>query len=212
MSPPEGASTARKDILGAVCAGWSSWTVDGEYVLKKVCATVKRMLRDRGCEEVYGASNASEVQSSIDRGEVTITGGPCPSVVVYFTADERTPVRTVRAVLETHPDADCIVLMSLEGFTPFAKKEVVAGHRPLQSLQYRNYIHCLVDHACVPKHRRVPPSETTDDVSSYPTIYVTDPVCQYYDLRPGDVVEHVRIVGTTDPVPFRRRVTSAATT
>ena len=206
MSEQQRSATAvHESVSAAVASSWTSWHVDGKWVLGKVLETVREMLRDRGCEDVHGAVTVDDVEEMSANCEPVLVGGPSPLVVVYMSADDKTPVRRVRSVVEQHGDAHCIVMFSVDGMTPFAKKEVT-DRCPLQGLQYRHYVRNITKHVSVPTHKKVTCPAGTD-MSVYPSLLVRDPVSQYYDFRAGDLVEHVRIVGMTDPVPFRRYVT-----
>ena len=206
---PSVASTTpqARDIHSTISASWSDWPLDTEWIVRHVCSTIRDMLSARGYESTEGATCAAEVNETIRQGQPTITAGPNSEVVVYFLLEDRVSVKTVRSMLDVHSLSKNIMLLSVDGFTPFAKKELLTynGVPIVEGFNYRNCVHPVVDHTTVGWHRReqLPPSE---DVTNYPTMSSTDVISQYYGFLPGDIVSCQRYVGTTDPITFYRRV------
>ena len=109
---------------------------------------------------------------------------------VFFPKNKKLKVGTLR----TLGQADAIFVSEL-GITPFAKKEL--KKKSCQIFSYDELIVPVARHVDVPPHRRLPKEERDRLEKKYPTKLLpllpeSDPICKYYNFRPGDVVEITR--------------------
>lgn len=178
---------------------------DGWDVLQRVVTTCEQMLGDRGCTRI---THARDLAACLRETTPVMRGRGDRSVDVYVHGEERVGVKYARAVLDasTTADPDCrVVIVSVEGPTPFTRKECEG--RPVQFFAARDLCYNVTRHALVPRHERV---ASHPDVASLPRILDTDRVVQYYDWPVGACVRVVRVFGGHEPVSFFRVVVSAA--
>ena len=86
-------------------------------------------------------------------------------------------------MIESLPSGHRAVFVGSGVPTPHSKKEMIASDA--QYFQTNELRFPVTDHPLVPPHRKVdapPPGKL-------PGIEESDPVCRYYWLKPGDVVE-----------------------
>lgn len=185
--------------------------LDGERLLQRIVGTLSEMLHDRGCAPV-----AFHGLAAIERDEPLFVGHreDRPTVVVYFATEERVGVKTARALLEDarkRADDPEVVVVSLEGPTPYTKREL-EGNASVQ-FQIAKYLTAnRARHRLVPKHTRLTPTErealgVAD--SALPRILDTDPVVQYYMFPVGSVVRIDRSCGSEVRPYFRLVVASS---
>lgn len=164
--------------------------------LSAVVQTAADMLRDRGCSEVTRvASDPGELQACVEAQEPAVEGAPHPRTAVFLLPVDRISVKQVRAVLRDYPTLDVAVLVSLEGPTSFAKKEVDATCRErLHFFTFKELTYNVTRHHLVPIHRLASAAVAAAlDPARLPKLLATDPVARYYNFRPGDVVEIDRV-------------------
>ena len=155
-----------------------------------VVQTAADMLRDRGCAEVTRvAADVGELRACMEAQEPVVEGAPHPRTGVFLLPVDRVSVKQVRNVLRDYPAMDVAVLVSLEGPTSFAKKEVDATCRGrVHFFTFKELTYNVTKHHLVPAHR-LAPEPTTLDPARLPKLLATDPVARHYDFRPGAVVE-----------------------
>ena len=149
------------------------------------------MLHDRGC-------------ASVERcGELKIEGRGEVEVDVHICVDEdKVGVKYARArVEESGPGVDMVVV-SVDGPTPFTKKEFGS----IQFCLARDLCVNITRHALVPKHERVDAPPAGIDAASLPVILHTDPVVMYYNFPPGTILRISRVFGGHEPTFYYRVV------
>lgn len=166
---------------------------DGHEVHRRVLRTCEEMLRDRGCARV-------------ERLDEPALRGRDPDIDVHVLDEERVSVKAARAALDARAhDGVQVVIVSLEGPTPFARRECGGG--PVQFFCARDLCVNVTRHALVPKHERVENAPVPRALM--PRILDTDRVVQYHNWPVGTVVRVWRCFGGHEPVPYFRVVTAA---
>lgn len=170
---------------------------DGGANLQRILATCEQMLKDRGCAYVHRTSSG-EPQL---RGH----GEEVGDIDVYvYTEEDKVGVKWVRSVLERPA---FVVVISLEGPTPFTRKE--CDPQRIQFLLARDMCVNVTRHALVPKHERVDAPPPGISVAALPKILDTDPIVQYHNWPHGTVLRILRRFGGHEPVPYYRTVVPA---
>ena len=173
-----------------------------------VVRTCTEMLQDRGCVDVDAASDVGSIIRCITDVQPVLRGsGAGVSTFIFFVAEERVAVKSIRSIMEDHGGGmDAMLFVSTDGPTTFAKREAHAqwGSR-VQFFKYRDLSVNITHHVLVPKHERYLGAREHKD-ENYPRILVTDPVCQYYNFVIGDLVRIERTHGCTQPFPYYRLV------
>ena len=105
----------------------------------------------------------------------------------------------------TLPPVRPSIVVSLEGPTPFARKE--CGDIVPFLLARPVYVH-VAHHRLVPRHSLAPSAPKGVDASQLPRIVDSDAVAQYYAWPVGSVVEIERCFGGNEPIPYFRQVVS----
>lgn len=157
-----------------------------------VARTAADMLRDRGCAEVEAlAADPGELRARMEAQEPVVDGSPHPRTAVFLLPVDRVSVKQVRTVLRDYPSLDAAVLVSLEGPTSFAKREVDATCRDrVHFFTLKELTYNVTRHHLVPPHRLAPAGAIGAlDPARLPKLLATDPVARHYDFRPSDVVE-----------------------
>ena len=163
--------------------------------------TCEEMLRDRGCARVTCEADALE---TIRDGTPLLRGrGGRVDYDIYVHGEERVGVKFARNVLEASDSS--VVIVSIEGPTPFTRKECEG--RPVQFLLARDLCYNVTHHALVPHHERVAEAPAPPD--KLPKILDTDSVAQYHGWPVGTVVRVWRHFGGHEPVPYFRVVALA---
>ena len=171
---------------------------DGHEILRRIVKTSKEMLADRG---YTGMKRAPDVVEAVVAGEPVLTAD---GVAVYIHGEEKVGVKFARAVLDSGLPR-CVVV-SLEGPTPFTRKEF--ENSALQFLLAKQMCVNVTHHALVPKHERTTEPPRGVAIASLPLLLTTDPVVQYYDWPEGTVVKIHRAFSGHEPVPYYRVVAS----
>ena len=173
----------------------------------RVVLTCEEMLRDRGCASVARADDLAKALEEGTRPVLRGRGGP-RDVDVYVHAEERVGVKYARAVLEASGDGVTCLVVSVEGPTPFTRKECEG--KPMEFFCARELVYNVTKHHLVPPHEVVPepPEGTTRD--TLPKMLETDPVARYYAWPVGTVVRVVRRFGGCEPIPYFRVVVGSS--
>lgn len=176
---------------------------EGRDVIERILNTCEQMLHDRGCLHVSRTANALEVIAEASRPVLSGSTAEGRRIEVYVHGDEKVGVKFARQLVEQSEDAD-LVIVSLEGPTPFTRKECEG--RRVQFLLARDVCFNVTHHHLVPKHEVVPcpPFDLTPD--QLPRILDTDPIVQYYNWPVGTVVRVWRCYGGYEPTPYFRLV------
>ena len=178
-------------------------TGSGEDVLKRVLATAHTMLCDRGCR---GVTIVSDPLRNILSNEPVIVSDSC---IVYVHAEDKVGVKAARTMGDAaHQTGKLVVCISVQGPTPFTRRECVEQERLIQFLLLRQCCFPIVHHTLVPSH--VPVTDHGFDVANLPKILVTDAVVQYYNFPVGTVLKIERNFGGHEPTVYYRVVTPGA--
>lgn len=178
-----------------------------DVTILQILNVCTQMLEDRGLTITHRVTGAAEVYRCVEQQAPVVTGvhptsGSCTCVI--FHGEERVPIRVVRTLVAQSAH-DYVVILSFLGATSFTRRETQASNRRIQFLRYDEMIHNITHHACVPAHSRYDgPREFSDD--DYPKLLQSDPVAQYYDFQPGDLVRIRRRFETHDHADYLRIV------
>ena len=191
----------REAVLGRLGRVHCALQADGEGVLRAVLKTCQEMLLDRGCLSVRASEDPVR---DIVRGARVVWGtdGGGSTTDVYVSAEDKVAVKFVRGL----PPADCVVVVSVDGPTPYTRRE--CEKQRIQFVSCRRLYSNVTRHELVVPHVAVAaPADV--DVDDLPKIFDTDPVVQYYNWPVGTVVRTERFVGGHEPIPYFRVVTPA---
>lgn len=174
---------------------------DGKDALGRTVLTCQQMLKDRGCTQI---TLAPDPDASVENGNPPLLRGEGGDSVVevYVHSEDKVGVKFVRSVLES-ADGD-VVVVSLEGPTPFTKKE--CDGKRIQFFLMKDMCVNITHHALVPKHERMDQPPVGMRVEHLPIILETDPVVQYYNWPIGTIVRVWRCFGGHEPIPYFRVV------
>ena len=179
-----------------------SINVDGFAVIEKILKTCQEMLTDRGFTKIVTSQNlASDILNSkyIMRG----TGEGLKTTDVFMCTEDKAGVKFVRSILE---DNNFVICISVEGPTPFTKKE--ADETRIQFMSCSRLCTNVTKHQLVPKHTKV---ETCSyDKEKLPKILITDPIVQYYNWPIGTVVHTKRVLAGHEPIDYFRVVSGSS--
>ena len=138
-------------------------------------------------------------------------------VYIYLSNENKVGVRTLRKIREESASggaAHCI-LISKEGLTPFASRELRESERTGTMEVFKKSELCMpiVHHMLVPQHTPLTKaqkaqllSELGCKASALPKLKETDPVARYYCFQPGTVVKIMRTIGSLEMEPYFRIV------
>lgn len=183
---------------------------NGHAVLDRVLTTCEEMLLDRGCVEVQRRD--ADLLSCIESGTRPVMHGirsDETTTLVYVHAEDKVGIKYARAVVEhlSHP-SDKAIIVSLDGPTPFTRKECDDGR--VQFMLAKDLCVNKTKHVLVPRHVPVdapPPGVRREDL---PKILETDPIVQYYDFPHGTILKMCRTFGGHETIPYFRVVTAAS--
>ena len=145
--------------------------------MDSVIATLDRMMLDRGQGKVLDSKST----------RLSFMQRRYASTTVFVVRSRKMKVTTVRSMIEGLPAGHRAVFVGAGVPTSFSKKEIKASMS--QYFMTKELLFPVTDHPLVPLHKKVaaPPSGMAKQ--DLPGIEETDPVCRYYWLKPGDVVE-----------------------
>ena len=183
---------------------------DGTGILARILTTCEQMLVDRGCVSV---TRVDDVGSTIESGSAPAMQGVHADgsrTCVYIHADDKVGIKFARAVLEMNDgeaSTNNIVIVSLDGPTPFTRKECEG--RNVQFMLTKDVCVNKTRHHLVPKHVPVddPPPGIGKD--SLPKIMDSDPIVQYYNFKKGTILRMQRVWGGHETIPYFRVVAAA---
>lgn len=176
-------------------------SIDGEEVVRTVIRTLKEMMMDRGYLPLPSETSEDDWPN---RFPFRFAHKERGSASVHLCSEEKVPVKFLRQCSESGSDLDVIV--SLEGPTPFTKKEADSmAERRFQFFLVKDLARNKTKHRLVPKHSLCDDYSPPDGIT-IPKLLQTDPICQYYDFPLGSIVKIERRVGVHSTAPFYRRV------
>ena len=187
---------------------------DYTVVLGRTLTTCIEMLRDRGYNVTNDCRTIGDISYKIEHAEFILCGENAAgeTTLVYFHNEERIGVKHLR--MWSEQNANCnIIIVSLEGPTAFTKKEAEQSYKNVQFFIFKDVCKNITKHSLVPKHEKVDPSSLpfrcgSDD--EWPKLYTSDPIAQYYNFKPGDLIRITRTLGYPEPVYYYRLVCQAS--
>lgn len=117
----------------------------------------------------------------------------------------------LRVFLDKYPEQHKIVIV--HDMSKKAVQFIIHNYTDTEIFNEKDLMLNLVDHVDIPKHVPMSEEEKEDFFKKYnctikqmPKIKDSDPVCRYYNLRPGTLVKILRPSETGGIVPFYRLV------
>jgi DNA-directed RNA polymerase subunit H (RpoH/RPB5) len=170
---------------------------NGQRTLECILKTCSEMFCDRGAvRTTTGQDDSGFVVHGWDQNDEE-------SMRVHLCTEDRIGVRLARTLLEA-ADGLPLVLVSIEGPTPFTRRECAS-----QRVQFFNANTMCVNvsrHQLVPRHQRIDKAPYSLDPEHLPCILEGDSVVQYYNWPVGTIVKIDRVFGGSEPVPYYRVV------
>ena len=201
-------STTSEQFLQGLGSIHESVRGDGRTTLKRILNTCEEMLRDRKCTEVHVEHN---VLDAIEQGNRPVIYGTCAdgsATSVYIHVEEKVGIKFARALLEAARENESIVIVSLEGPTPFIRKE--CDDKKIQFMNAKDVCVNKTRHFLVPKHEKVESPPDGVLVCDLPKISEMDPIVQYYNFEVGSILKMMRTFGGHEKIPYYRVVTAAS--
>lgn len=197
-------------MLGNILCTLDSSALDD--VLQKVFQTCTEMVEDRGFSIVESRNPSSTSVSGSAVVPVIVAQRQGMTLWVVFHTDDKIGVRTIRQLLDEMEAADVgtTLLVSKEGPTPFSKREL-GPESNIQCFQYKQLVFNISRCAICPQHTLLDDTElatlrqTYDlkSIASLPRLYLSDPICRYFDFPKGGVVSISRTFGGNRSMYYR---------
>lgn len=144
------------------------------------------------------------------------TGNPCGC---WLTNERKVGVKTVRKMRADASNLTLahVFLVTPEGLTPFARKELRAEDAPrVEVFTKAQLAFNVTRHWLVPTHTALTPTQKKKllgglgcKTSALPKLKDSDPVAHYFGWPPGTVVRINRRIGTMEPETYYRVVIAA---
>jgi DNA-directed RNA polymerase subunit H (RpoH/RPB5) len=171
-------------------------------ILLSVSKTCKEMLTDRGHTNVRVHADAVDRMTN---GRAVIEAND-PDIVVFFHNEHRISVKSLRGWLNS--SAENIVVVSIEGPTPFTKREAASLESRIEFFTFRELVVNVTRHHLVPMHRlfegALPFSVKSEE--DWPKIDANDIVVRYYKFPVDGIIEIRRSFGNPEVYKYYRRV------
>lgn len=185
--------------------------VAGDELFARICTVSHQMLTDRG----YDVPRYTPAHALAAAAEGVVVASGCrkdgDKAALFLDFDDRTGVKRIRSLIEAH-EGVMIVVVSLDGITPFAKRELLGNDR-IQIFLARELVHNVTHHSLVPKHEALSDDEVESVSERYnilPNHWMilpqTDPVARYYAWPVGTIVRIERTGVSQDVHVVYRRV------
>ena len=179
---------------------------DGSRNLRSILNTCREMLHDRGFDGV----SQRALDEDPDGTGLVLSGTSSQSgdrISVHVCMEDRVGVKFARGVLESMDEDVVHVVVSIDGPTPFTRKEC-------QQIQFFTALELcknVTRHCLVPRHQRIDAEQLPPgmQVHHLPKILDTDRVVQYYNWQCGTVVKIKRVFGGYEPIDYFRVVAPA---
>lgn len=174
--------------------------------------TIETMFYDRGWSQVkvlYQGTDPCLVCTCKDsHGEL---------VMVFLSKENKVGVRVLRKLRTESTGAGSMhcILLSLNGLTPFANKELIDSdtENVVELFQKSELCMPVIHHHLVPPHVPLTKAQKSQllqelgcKASALPKLKESDPVARYLYLRPGTVVKIQRCIGNLESEPYFRIV------
>ena len=179
---------------------------DGSRNLRNILRTCREMIEDRGFDEV----SEDDLERDTSGTGLVMCGTSSDNgarVSVYICMEDRVGVKFGRNVLEASDDDVDNIVVSIDGPTPFTRREC-------QRVQFFTALELcknVTRHCLVPRHRRIDADQLPRgmQMDRLPRILDTDRVVQYYNWPCGTVVKIRRVFGGYEPIDYFRVVAPA---
>ena len=191
-----------EDVLARFGRIHASIHGDGLQIITQVLNTCEEMLKDRAYSQVTKVSNILETMK-ICRPVIMGRDGVQDDVDVYLHNEDRIGVKFIRGL----PTDRSILIVSIEGTTPFTRKE--CEDRKVQFMFARELCYNITKHQLVPKFEVVSTPPNGVELSQLPKMLCADPVVQYFNWPIDTIVRVWRCFGGHEPIPYYRRVAVA---
>lgn len=161
-----------------------------------VQSTVVEMLQDRGYTRVEKKGDELEAEDPLTNKKI----------LVYYVSDPKVNVKNIK-MIKSHLDkidvtqVACLIVVYKYAITSFAKQFISSDVKDLfvQIFSEKELSFNITKHDFVPKHTLLSVKEKSDVLKKYktkachfPQILSTDPVCRYYGVLPGDMLQITR--------------------
>ena len=159
------------------------------------------MLHDRGFDHIVEYD-----LESADAGLI-LTGTAIDRVQrVHMCMEDRVGVKFARTVIDASAGDDACIIVSIDGPTPFTRKECSSVQFFTAIDLCRNITH----HCLVPRHRSIDATDLPPGMEAgrLPRLLDTDRVAQYYNWPRGTIVHIKRVFGGNEPIEYFRVVSS----
>lgn len=181
-------------------------------MLSIIYRTAADMLADRGFSITASYSNTDELLEAVDKCKPVLVGtSSSQTSYVYIDKEERTGIKTARTLTENHSEA-LIVVVSMEGPTPFCRREV-GDSLNFNFFLAKELIYNVTRHILVPPHRKMSEIEAKQMMDRYsalpeqlPVLLMHDPIRRYYNWAPGSIIEIKRAGMTQEQCNYYRKV------
>lgn len=195
-------------LVGGLKRMHHATTINTEKLVMRMITVCQEMLTDRGCTNIQCPSTHVEVETLVDESQPVIVADT-PRTRILFHTEERIAVKYVRSLLDDNDEFERTIIVSLEGPTSFARKEIQNSvDMTIQFFKYKELSVNITKHVCVPKHERIDDTSFEYETSKCPTLSLADIVSRYYDYKIGDLIRVRRRFGTTDASDYYRIVTA----
>ena len=170
------------------------------------------MMRDRGftANDISIPDAKCAITEGVPIARVSTRDGTADAVL-FIDTDDRIGIKRVRALLEAFPTS-CLVLIALDGATPFAKRELIGVER-VHIFLFRELIHNVSRHRLVPKHEMLTGEEAKEVAQKYcmlesqwMILSQNDPVARYYAWPVGAIIRIYRTGVSQDTNIVYRKV------
>lgn len=152
-----------------------------------------------------------DILDAIEQGNRPVVRGvgeDGKTISIYIHVEEKVGIKFARAILETAKERESVVIISLEGPTPFTRKE--CDDKRIQFMNAKDVCVNKTRHMLVPKHEKVDVPPDGVEIGDLPKISALDPIVQYHNFEVGDILKMMRTFGGHERIPYYRVVAAAS--
>lgn len=171
--------------------------MDGRTILVQCYRNLLEMVDNRGLRLVHSCQTTHDLLATIQNAAEVLTavGQDDTQLHIYVDTEERTGVKWLRQLREKHSPEDNLMIVNVDGPTPFTRKEV--GGANVEFWMVRELLINPTRHHLVPPHRLMSEDEvealkTRRSVSEHqwPLIQSNDIIVRWYRF-PKDGIVHI---------------------
>lgn len=171
---------------------------------ERVCQTIKEMLNDRG----------QNINTFTQLKELNIFE---TALVIYIDSEKLgvQHVKTVDNYLSEHKK-ETNILVYKSSITSFARNALDDLHTNIELFCLKELTYNVTHHKLVPKHILLGKEEKIDILNKYrttetkmPLVPELDPICRYYNAKPGSMFKIIRPSNITGKSVYYRIVSKA---